>query len=95
MATGSTSSKTTNDLGAATNSGTSPPGDQEAMMKAIARPHHVGWLAKHQCAHSAATNGTVAPRHTMPRHGHKTMTTTTHGRALHQVKMAFLTSQIS
>jgi len=45
MAIGSTSSKTTTDLGAATNSCMMPLGDQEALTKATARPRHVGWLA--------------------------------------------------
>jgi hypothetical protein len=45
-------------------------------MKATVRPRHAGWLAKHHCAHSAAMIGTIAPRHTMPQHGHKTMMTT-------------------
>ena len=66
MATGSTSSKATNNLGVATNSYTIPLGDQEVMMKATVRPHHVGWLAKHHRADSATTTDIVAPHHTMP-----------------------------
>jgi hypothetical protein len=40
------------------------------------KPHHAGWLANHHRAHSAATAGTVAPCHTLPWYGHKTMMTT-------------------
>jgi hypothetical protein len=76
VATGFVSNKTTNDLGAATNSCMMPRGDQEAMTKATLRPRHVGRLVKHHRAHSAAMTNTVAPCHTMPQHGHKTMTTT-------------------
>jgi hypothetical protein len=92
VATSSVSNKTTNDLGAATNSHTMPPRDQEAMTKVTERPCRTGRLANHHHAHSAATTGTVAPRHTMVRRGHKTMTTTTPEHMLHQDKMAFLVS---
>jgi hypothetical protein len=66
VATNSTNSKTIGDLGAATNSYTMPPDDQETMTKATTRPRHAGRLAKHHYAHSAAMTNTIAPRHTMP-----------------------------
>jgi hypothetical protein len=66
VATSSASSKTTNDLGTATNSRTAPPGDQEVMTKAMVRPRRTGRLAKHHRAYSAATTGTVTPCHPMP-----------------------------
>ena len=53
MTTSSTSNKMTNDLGAATNSRTAPPGDKEAMTKAMARPCRVGRLVNHHRAYSA------------------------------------------
>ena len=81
MATSSTNDEVTNDLGVATNSCTVPLGDQEAMMKAMARQRCVGRLSKLPRAHSATTTGTVAPHHTMPRRGHKTMMTTMSRRA--------------
>ena len=95
VATSSASSKTTNDLGAATNSRTTLPDDQEAMTKATARPRRTRELVNHRHAYSATTTGTVAPRHPMPLCGRKTMTTTTPGHALHQVKTVFLASQVS
>jgi hypothetical protein len=76
MAIGFIRNKTTNDLGVATNSCTTHPGDQEAMIKATVRPRRVGRLTKYHRAYSAAMTSIVALRHTMPRHGHKTMTTT-------------------
>ena len=83
MATSSTNDEVTNDLGVATNSCTVPLGDQEAMMKAMARSHRIGRLAKHHHAYIATTTSTVAPCHTMPRRGHKTMMTTMPGYAQH------------
>jgi hypothetical protein len=64
-------------------------------MRAMTRPHRVERLSNHHRTNSAATTGTVAPRHSIPRRGYKTMTTTMPGRALHQDKMAFLASQVS
>jgi hypothetical protein len=51
-------------------------------MKATASSRRTGHLANHHRANSAITTGTVASHHTMLRHGNKTMTTTTSGRAL-------------
>lgn len=45
------------------------PGEQEVVMKAIARPCCVGQLVNHRHANSAIMIGTIAPRHTMSRHG--------------------------
>jgi hypothetical protein len=95
MAISSTSSKMINNLGVATNSHTTPPGDQEAMTKATTRPRHIGRLANHHHVYSSATTGTVAPRLPMLRCGHKTTITTMPGRALHQDKTAFLANQVS
>jgi hypothetical protein len=58
--------------------------DNQVMMmtKATTRPCRTGRLANHHRANSVVTTGTVAPRHHMPRRGHKTMTTTMLGRTL-------------
>jgi hypothetical protein len=97
VATSSASSKTTNDLGVATNFCMTPLGDQETMMKATVRPRRPGRLPNNYHTYSVTTTSIVVPCHPMLRRGHKTMTTTTpgRGRALHQVKMAFLASQVS
>jgi hypothetical protein len=48
---------------------TTPPGEQETMMKDAARPHHTGQLVNHRHANRADMTGTIALRHAMPRHG--------------------------
>jgi hypothetical protein len=47
VATSSASNKTTNNLGAATNSHTMSPRNKEAMTKATVRPHRPGRLVNH------------------------------------------------
>ena len=81
VATGTTSRKIINGLGAATNSCMMPLGDQEAMTKATMRLHRVGRLVNYHHAHSAAMVGTIAPRHTLSQRGQKTMMIATTGRA--------------
>jgi hypothetical protein len=77
------------------NSPTTSLGDQETMTKAMMRPCRIGRMANHHCANGVVTTDTVAPRHLIPRRGHKTMMTTMPGRALHQDKMTFLAGQVS
>jgi hypothetical protein len=43
-----------------------PPGEHEMMMKAMARPCHVGQLVNHHHANSAITTDIVASCDTMP-----------------------------
>jgi hypothetical protein len=64
-------------------------------MKATTRPHCTGRLVNHQLANSVVMTSTVAPCHPMPWSGHKTVTTTTSGRALHQDKTAFLPAKLA
>jgi hypothetical protein len=55
--------KVTDDLGAATCSrtiATTPPGEQETMTKATARPQRAGQLVNHHHANSVVTTGTIA-----------------------------------
>ena len=66
MDTNSTSNNTIDDPGAATYSCTTPPNDQEVMTNTMARPHHVGRLAKHHRAYSTTITSTTAPRHAKP-----------------------------
>jgi hypothetical protein len=96
VATSFTGNKKTNDPRVATNSHTMPSGDLEMMTKATARPRRTaGWLANHHHAYCDTTTDIVGPRHPMLRHGHKTMMITMPRRALHQVKMVFLASQVN
>jgi hypothetical protein len=77
---GFTTSKTTDDLGKATYSCTTPLEDQEMMTKTTARPRRIGRLAKHHHANNAVMTSTMALCHLMLRRRHKTITT--FGRAL-------------
>jgi hypothetical protein len=95
VSVGSMTIKATGDPGAAINSCTTSSGDQEAMTKATMRPRRIGRLTNHHRTNSTVMTGTVAPRHTISRRGHKTMTTTTLGRTLHQDKTTFLAGQVS
>jgi hypothetical protein len=76
------STRRPDDLGAITNSCTMPLRNQEAMTKITAETtlHKTAGEPLH--AYSVAMAGTVAPRHTLPRRGHKTMSTTMPRRAL-------------
>jgi hypothetical protein len=56
--------------------------EQETMTKATTSSRRTGQRVNHHCANSAVTTDTVASCHTTPRCGHKTMTSTTPGRAL-------------
>jgi hypothetical protein len=65
------------DLGAATNSCMMPSKTRWWWSRPRQGPCCIRRLANHHHAYSAAMAGTVAPRHTMSRRGHKIMTTTT------------------
>jgi hypothetical protein len=64
------------DPGATTNSCTTPPKTRRRRRRPRRGPRRTGRLANHHHAYSVATADTVAPCHTLPRRGHKTMTTT-------------------